>query len=141
MSQVYDDSDTMVGKIFIKKNNNKDYTKFFNSISNIDINSKINQNIKITPNKPNKILFKYDNTPGNYTNHINELEQEKKNGKDNNDLQLNPNEKSSKYFNFDEIENNKNKIKEINIEKIFDLEENNEYYKKFNDNKSKLYKI
>ena len=67
----------------------------------------------------------------------------KKNGKDNNDLQLNPNEKSSKYFNFDEIENNKNKIKEINIkiEKIFDLEEKNEYYKKFNDNKSKLYKI
>ena len=138
MSQVYDDSDTMVG-IFFKKNNNKDYTKILNSISNIDINSKINQNIKITPNKPNKILFKYDNTPGNYTNIPPEDYQRKNIG--NIDSQLNPNESSSKSFNFDEIENNKNKIKEINIEKIFDLEENNEYYKKFNDNKSKLYKI
>ena len=141
MSQVYDDSDTMMGKIFIKKNNNKDYTKILNSISNIDINSKINQNIKITPNKPNKILFKYDNTPGNYTNKNPEDYQGKNIGKCGVGSQLNPNESSSKSFNFDEIENNKNKIKEINIEKIFDLEENNEYYKKFNDNKSKLYKI
>ena len=139
MSQVYDDPKTMGGKIFVKKDNNKDCTEILNTISNIDID----QNINITLEEPKKISFKYGNTPGNYINHINELEQEKKNGKDNNNSQLNPNEKSSKYFNIDEIENNKNKIKEINIkiEKIFDLEEKNEYYKKFNDNKSKLYKI
>ena len=139
MSKVYDDPENLADKIFIKKNNNKDCTKNLNSISNIDISVKLNQNINITPHEPNKNIFN-NNTPGNYINPIYEFDQEKKNGKDNNDSQLNLNESSS---NFDEIENNKNKIKEINIkiEKIFDLEEKNEYYKKFNDNKSKLYKI
>ncbi len=74
------------------------------------------------------------NAPGKfYINTINEDD------KDDLNPLLNPNENSSKFFD----ENNKNKIKEIKIKinNIFDLEKKNEYYKKFNDNKSKLNKI
>jgi hypothetical protein len=122
MSKVYDDLENLADKIFIKKNNNKEFQY---SISKIDTSGGLIQNT---------------DTPRIYINVNYEDYQTNNIGKDNNNSQLNPNENSSKYFNFNEIENNKNKIKEINIkiEKIFDLEENNEYYKKFNDNKSKL---
>ena len=121
MSKVYDDPEIIVNKIF-NKNNNKEFQY---SISKIDTSGGLIQNT---------------DTPRIYINVNYEDYQTNNIGKDNNNSQLNPNENSSKYFNFNEIENNKNKIKEINIkiEKIFDLEENNEYYKKFNDNKSKL---
>ncbi len=124
MSKVYDDPEMIVYKIF-NKNNNKEIS---NSISKIDTSGGLIQNT---------------DTPRIYINVNYEDYQTNNIGKDNNNSQLNPNENSSKYFNFNEIENNKNKIKEINIkiEKIFELEEKNEYYKKFNDNKSKLYKI
>ena len=125
MSKVYDDLENLADKIFIKKNNNKEN---LNPISKIDTSGGLIQNT---------------DTPRIYINVNYEDYQTNNIGKDNNNSQLNPNENSSKYSNFNELENNKNKIKEINIkiEKIFDLEEKNEYYKKFNDNKSKLYKI
>ena len=73
MSKVYDDPENLADKFFIKKNNNKDCTKILNSISNIDISGKLNQNINITPHEPNKNIFN-DNTPGNYINHIIEFD-------------------------------------------------------------------